>query len=133
MKYRTFLPSALLPMVLLMQPATSHHSVFAEFDVMKSGTIEGVITEVWFKMPHVRYFVVVTDELGEEVTWNIHGHQPGILMRNGWFEDSVKVGDRVTVTGDPTRNGSPKLFIRSLSMADGIVLHNRDPKVDAPR
>ena len=76
MKYRTFLLSALLPMVLLMQPATSHHSVFAEFDVMKSGTIEGVITEVWFKMPHVRYFVVVTDELGEEVTWNIHGHQP---------------------------------------------------------
>ncbi len=125
MKYRTFLLTALLPIVLLIQPATAHHSVFAEFDVMKSGTIEGVITEVWFKSPHVRFFVVVTDEQGEEVTWNIHGHQPGALKRAGWVEETVKVGDRVTVTGDPTRNGSPKLFIRTLTMADGTVLNNK--------
>lgn len=39
----------------------AHHSYAAEFDADSPATIEGVVKEVWFKSPHVRYYITVTD------------------------------------------------------------------------
>ena len=47
------------------QAAFAHHSYAAEFDRDSPITIEGVVTEVWFKSPHVRYYIKVTDEDGK--------------------------------------------------------------------
>jgi len=99
-----------------------HHSISAEYDMHSTGTIEGVITEVWYRNPHVRYYLAVTDENGEETIWNTHGHNPVTLARTGWMHDTIQVGDRVKFTGDQTRDGSPKLFIRTVELADGRVL-----------
>jgi len=99
-----------------------HHSISAEYDMHSSGTIEGLVTEVWYKNPHVRYYIAVKDESGNEVIWDTHGHNPVTLARTGWMADTIKVGDRITVTGDQTRDGSPKLFIRTVELANGRVL-----------
>jgi len=61
----------------------AHHSYAAEFDRDKSMTIEGVVTEVWFRSPHVRYYVSVVDEDGNEVTWDTRGLTPVKLVRMG--------------------------------------------------
>ena len=53
--------------------AQSHHSVFAEYDINGSLTIEGIVKEVWFKNPHVRFFVEVTDKYGNLVNINSNG------------------------------------------------------------
>jgi hypothetical protein len=105
--------------------AGAHHSVFAEFDINGSVTIEGVITEIWFKAPHIRIFVDVTDEDGNTVSWNTHGHNPSALRRRGWQRDTLQVGERVTMSGDPTYDGSPKMFIRTVTREDGSVLENK--------
>ena len=105
--------------------ASAHHSVFAEFDINGSVTIEGVITEIWFKSPHIRIFVDVTDEDGNTVNWNTHGHNPTALRRRGWVRDTLKVGERITMSGDPTYDGSPKMFIRTITREDGSVLENK--------
>ena len=117
--------SALLFTGAVATTATAHHSVFAVFDIMQSGTIEGVVTEIWYKSPHVRMFVDVQDETGEVVAWDTHGHTPTSLRRNGWLPDTIKVGDKIAVTGEPTRDGSPKLFSRTGTLADGTVLENK--------
>ena len=103
----------------------SHHSVFAEYDINESITIKGVVTEVWFKNPHVRFFVVVTDKNGEKTIWNTHGHNPSMLRRAGWTRDTLKVGETITMSGDPTYDGSPKMFIRKITRSDGSVLENK--------
>ena len=80
---------------MLSQISSAHHSVFAEYDINGSITIEGEVTEVWFKNPHVRFFVKVTSEDGKEVIWNTHGHNPSMLRRAGWMRETLKVGEKI--------------------------------------
>jgi hypothetical protein len=67
----------------------------------------------------------VRGEDGEVVNWNTHGHNPTALRRRGWARDSVKPGDKVIATGDPTFDGSPKMFIRTITLEDGTVFENK--------
>ena len=105
--------------------ASAHHSVFAEYDIYGSVTVEGVVTEVWFKSPHIRVFIDVKNEAGETVSWNTHGHNPTALRRRGWARDSINIGDKIIAKGDPTFDGSPKMFLRTITMEDGTVFENK--------
>lgn len=105
--------------------AAAHHSVFAVYDIESSVTIEGVVTEVWFKSPHIRVFVVVTGEDGKTVIWNTHGHNPTSLRRAGWQRDTLQAGEHITMSGDPAYDGSPKMFIRTIVREDGSILENK--------
>ena len=107
------------------QQSAAHHSVFAVYDINDSVTIEGVITEVWFKSPHIRIYVEVTGEDGNKVIWDTHGHNPSALRRRGWVRDTLNVGERITMSGDPTYDGSPKMFIRTITREDGSLLENK--------
>ena len=100
--------------------STAHHSLAVEFDATTLVTVEGVVNEVWFKNPHVRYYLTVTDESGNEVDWDTHAHSIVGMSRQGYNKNSVKVGDRIILEGHGTRNGSPKLFIRAWTLADGV-------------
>jgi hypothetical protein len=42
------------------------------------------------------------------------------MTRQGYTKDTVKVGDRISMEGHGTRNGSPKLFIRAWTLPDGV-------------
>ena len=39
-----------------------------------------------------------------------------------WHKDVLKPGDEVTMTGHPTRNGSPAIDITRLVDANGVAL-----------
>ena len=125
MKASFSLISTLLLVLLLPQTTYSHHSVYADFDIEGSITIEGVVTEVWFKSPHIRVDISVTDKAGKNVMWNTYGHNPTALRRQGWVKDTLKAGDKVVASGDPTFNGSPKMFLRKVSIEGGKVLLNK--------
>ncbi len=125
MKIATFTTVLLLLVTAPLQDSNAHHSVFAEYDINGSVTIEGVVTEIWFKSPHVRVFVEVTNDDGSKVTWNTHGHNPSALRRRGWVRDTLKVGEKITMSGDPTYDGSPKMFIRVITREDGSILENK--------
>ena len=99
---------------------SAHHSLAVEFDSTTLVTVEGLVTEVWFKNPHVRYYLTVTNESGEEVEWDTHAHNITGMSRQGYTKDTLKVGDRVILEGHGTRGGSPKLFIRAWTLPDGI-------------
>jgi hypothetical protein len=111
--------------LLCIHSVKAHHSVFAEYDINGSITIEGIVTEVWFKNPHVRFFVEVTNKNGQKVTWNTHGHNPSMLRRAGWVRDTLRVGEKIIMSGDPTYDGSPKMFIRKITLSDGSILENK--------
>jgi hypothetical protein len=44
------------------------------------------------------------------------------LSNVGWTEESIKSGERVTVTGNPAHTGSERMFFRKLVHADGTEL-----------
>jgi hypothetical protein len=100
----------------------AHHSFAAEFQADKIGTIRGVVTEVWFRNPHVRYYVEVTKENGDKEMWDTRSDSPTLLVRKGWTKDTIKEGDEVTVTGHLAHNDRKLMSVISIELADGTVL-----------
>ena len=101
--------------------SSAHHSFAAEF-IQEVITIEGVVAEVWFKSPHVRYYVEVTNENGEVELWDTRAGSTPNLIRSGWTRDSIQVGDQVTMTGNRGRDGRKLLNIGVVNMPDGKTL-----------
>jgi hypothetical protein len=110
--------------------ASAHHSYAAEFDRDAPATIEGVVTEVWFKSPHVRYYIKVADDQGNEVIWDTRGLAPAKLVRAGWKKDTIKVGDPVTIFGHVGRTNKTIMSILDITLADGRVLTSRSVAYD---
>ena len=106
----------------------AHHSFAAEFLPDETGTISGIVTQVWFKNPHARYYVEVTGDDGEVVTWDTRANSPSLLVRKGWTKESIKVGDQVTVHGYLGRDDRKLMSIITVTFADGRVL--RDKQVE---
>jgi hypothetical protein len=114
--------SAAFAVSIFAGPAMAHHSVAAEFDTSQHGELKGEITHVWFSNPHVRYQLTITNADGSHEDWELQGGNVTNLLRQGWTEDSLRVGDRVTAEGDLGRSGARKLRIQSVTTADGRVV-----------
>ena len=115
---------------LLSAPAHAHHSYAAEFDPEAPATIEGVVSEVWFKNPHVRYYIRVTDPDGSEVIWDTRGLAPVKLVRMGWTKSTIKVGDRVKLYGHVGRENKHIMSIIDITLPDGRILTSRSVAYD---
>lgn len=111
------------------QPSRAHHSFSAEF-VDTQGEISGVITRARYTNPHSRYQLEVTKPDGSKESWELQASSVTALRSGGWDTDFVQVGDEVTVTGSLGRNGTKKLFVRSLVKADGASYPQRDSRAD---
>ena len=107
--------------LLVAAAARAHHSFAAEFLDDQTGTIEGVVTEVWFKNPHVRYYVEIETVDGNE-TWDIRGQSPTSLVRDGWTPKTIQEGDRIKVHGHLGRDGRKLMSIISIELSDGTTL-----------
>lgn len=115
--------SLALALLLLQQSAQSHHSFAAEFTAERTATITGTVTEVWFRNPHVRYYVEVTADDGQSEQWDTRGASPSLLTRRGWTKDSIAVGDTITLKGHAAHEEDRKLLsIIWVELADGTRL-----------
>jgi hypothetical protein len=123
-----FLPrlciSTMLLTCLVIATANAHHSFAAEFLAEEIETIEGTVTQVWFKNPHVRYYVDVNNDGGEIVKWDTRGSSPSLLVRRGWNKSTIKIGDNVKITGHLGRDGRKLMSIINIVLEDGTMLGN---------
>jgi len=102
--------------------AGAHHSFAAEFLGDQTRTIDGVVTEVWFKNPHVRYYIDVTNKKGETEQWDVRTSSPTLLVRRGWNRETIGVGDQVRIEGYLGRDGRKIMSLISIELPDGTVL-----------
>ncbi len=107
---------------LLAAAAEAHHSFAAEFLGDQTLKIEGTVTEVWFKNPHVRYYIEIETDGGETETWDVRTSSPTLLVRRGWNRDTISAGDRVTVEGYIGRDGRKLLSLIRIELPDGTIL-----------
>ena len=122
--------SVIILSLAVSHPTLAHHSYVAEFDADNPATIVGVVKEVWFKNPHIRYYITVTAKDGSEVVWDTRGLSPVKLVRQGWNKKTIKVGDRVTVYGHSGRSNKTILSIIDIMLPDGTVLTSRSVAYD---
>lgn len=88
------------------QSARAHHALAANYDVDSRGTIEGVVVEVFWANPHIHYYMEVEAEDGQTELWDIESSNLANMIRNGWTKDTVKVGDRIRISGRLGRDGA---------------------------
>ena len=89
--------------VALAPAAWAHHSQ-SEYDLRSKVDVEGAVTKVEWRSPHVWVYVDVTNNKGEKVNWSFELPSPVTLMRRGWTRDSLKAGDHIKVSGAPAKN-----------------------------
>jgi hypothetical protein len=104
MKFRLTPLSMLIAICLTFVPAAGAHHSQSEYDSRKKVEVEGTVSKVEWKSPHAWIHVDVTNDKGEKMTWHFELPSPNTLMRRGWTRDSLKIGDRIKVTGSPARN-----------------------------
>ena len=120
MRFRLLLAISLI--LVCATSATSHHSFAGVYDESRLVTVSGVVTQFKFVNPHAMMYMDVTDASGKVSKWTVEFAGRLNLSNVGWTENSIKSGERVTVTGNPTHTGSDRIFFRKLLHADGTAL-----------
>ena len=117
--------AALLPFV-----ATAHHSVAGTFDTSRLVEAEGVVTNLLWRNPHVRFSITATDGSDRIEQWVIEMTSLTTLRRRGVSDLRIDVGDTVRVAGNPAKDGSNQLYVRNLLTPNRseIVLGNDGPR-----
>jgi len=98
-----------------------HHGT-SNYDRDHPVTLTGTVTEYQFINPHVLIHFEVKNADGATETWLAEAAPPQRLFRAGWRTDSMKPGDKITVTGFPMKDGVKTLGLRKLTTADGKEL-----------
>jgi hypothetical protein len=99
-------------------PALPHHSV-ANFDMKKTDTVTGTVTYFSFTNPHSFFDMEVKDKSGAVHPYKVFTMASVVLKRTGWVTGDVKVGDKVTLTGNPDRKTPTYLYLRTIVFASG--------------
>jgi len=89
--------------LLLATVAYAHHSLGATYDSNKDLKLEGKIVEILLRNPHSFLHVEAPDADGVMQRWSFEWRGVGSLTQQGIKRDTLKVGDEVTVTGNPSR------------------------------
>ena len=117
------LVGATLGAAILGGPALAHHS-FAMFDTQKQVTVNGTVREFQWTNPH-SWLQLTVERGGTAVEYSIELGSPNTMSRRGWRRTTFKPGDRVSVTMNPMRDGSPGGALVSAVDAQGNTLSMR--------
>jgi len=105
-------------------PAMAHHSA-TMFDQSKTITLEGVVKEWQLTNPHSWLLVEVTGKDGKKTVWGFEAEGPSTLQRAGIKPSDLKVGTKVTITGNPMKDGTPAAIWVDAVREDGKKLNPR--------
>lgn len=104
--------------------ARAHHSA-AMFDDKKTVTVEGVVKEFQLTNPHSWLLVDVTDKSGKVVTWGFEAEGPSTLRRAGIKPSDLRPGTKLSITGNPMKDGRPAAIWVNAVRADGVKFDPR--------
>ena len=107
--------------------ANAHHSFPVYYVPDKIIKVTGVVTGFRFRNPHGLIFFTVRGKDGTRAQWKAETNSPNILRRRGWSEDAFKPGQRITVEGYPSRDGSNRLRVYRVLLPDGRIFVSQRP------
>ena len=108
--------------------AQAHHSTAAIYDPAKEVKVTGALAKLQFVNPHGSITVTVTNDDGTTTDWTFTTGSATALANRGITKvgpNALKIGEELTVTGTPARNGSPLGGLKTITRANGQVLSNR--------
>jgi hypothetical protein len=122
---------ALICVLILPFDASAHHSRNGKFDNTVMIELEGEITRLIWKNPHVRFTIRVRSNDGEEELWEIETTSISHLRNQNITKALLAVGDKVKVAGNPSVRGVSAMWVTNVLLTNQQELVI-DPK-DKPR
>jgi hypothetical protein len=89
----------------------AHHSIAGAYDSSRQATVDGVISQFRFVSPHP--FIELKDARSGQV-WEIELDNRREFEAIGVTAETLKPGDRVTVSGSPGRQSATRMYGRRL-------------------
>ncbi len=101
--------------MLVAGAAFAHHGTAISYDDKITVTRTGAVTKFVWSNPHGQLFWDVVED-GKTTPWGGELHSIGLMTRAGWSRNFIKPGDTVSVTGHPSRVGTPFMVVTSLKL-----------------
>lgn len=111
--------SIILCFAALLAPCAlfAHHGTSISYEMDKTITVTGTVTEFDFSFPHPSLFFDVKDEKGQIVKWGAEFLPTPPAMRNlGWSKTTIKHGDTVVLGCHPSKSNKPVCAVQSISL-----------------
>ncbi len=105
----------LITLFLLPAIASAHHSVGTLFDRNDTIEIEGELTRIFWRNPHVRFWV--TDVDGKN--WELETNALGEMDRYGITKDLFVEGQVIRAAGYPSRRLDDSFYATNVLLPDG--------------
>ena len=102
-------------------PLYAHHAG-SLYDREKPVTLSGKVTQYLMINPHAQIHFEVVDANGAVTKWVAETAGPQRLLRVGWNKNTLKPGDKITVTGAQFKDGRKFLSIFKLEGGSAPVL-----------
>ena len=113
--------AVVLGAVVAAVPAYAHHSFAAEYFEEQKVSVEGELVEFDYRSPHSWVHVMAKDENGNPQKYSAEWVTAARLRQNGVTAETLKVGDRLIISGAPGRTASEhRIHLKSVERpADG--------------
>ena len=103
----------------------AHHSTAGIYDPAKSGEVTGALSKIQFVNPHGSITITVKNADGTTTDWTFTTGSATALAERGISKvgpNALKIGEQVTATFTPARNGAPLGGLKTLKRADGSII-----------
>jgi hypothetical protein len=100
-------------------PLRAHHDVVADYDVCRIVTLDGVITGLDWRYPHVVLHLSVVGTDRRPLTWALATPAPNVLNREGLNDFFTRTGDHVTAHVFVAKDGSRDAVTQDLILPGG--------------
>lgn len=99
--------------------ATSHHAVAGSYDQSQMVELQGEVTDVLWRNPHVQLSIRVVADNGAAEVWELATTSLSNMRRWQIAPDFIEVGDAIRVAGNPAVRGRHGLYVRNVLTRSG--------------
>jgi uncharacterized protein DUF6152 len=110
---------AVLVLALASHPLMAHHGIGGAYEVCKTVTLDGVLTGLEWRSPHVILHMNVKEQDGKVLAWSVETPAPNVLNRQGLNDFFVRTGDHIIAHVFVARDGSRDAATQDLILPGG--------------
>jgi Family of unknown function (DUF6152) len=103
-------------------PLIAHHGIGTAYDVCRTVTLDGVLTALEWRNPHVVLHINVKGEDGNTLAWSVATPAPNVLNRQGLNDFFARTGDHITAHVFVAKDGSRDAVTRDLILPSGRTI-----------
>jgi Family of unknown function (DUF6152) len=110
------------------KPLPAHHGS-AGYDMEKQLVMKGTVTDWLWANPHCFLKFDTADDTGAAAHWAAEVSNPIDMTKRGWSKHTLNVGDQVTVTVRPAKNGATVGQLLKVVLPSGQTMIGWNPAV----